>query len=1020
MSSSAQTNGQPTETSAQAIDWSRTPLGRADTWPVSLRTAVGLCLDCPLPALLVWGPEWLLVYNEASRPLLEGHHPSAMGNPLPSAWPLGAHSLSSHVFQVLHSRQSVSTQGVFLGRRHDLSVTPVRDDNGVVSGVFVLLPESPRVPDPTSEAYRLLFENARDIVLFLRPPEGNITAANDAAVAAYGYSRAELLTMRIHELREPSTAALVPLQVRLADEHGIFFETIHRRRDGSTFPVEISSRGATVGGERLLLSIIRDISDRQNTEKELRASEERFRDLFENAEDAIYTADLEGRLTACNRRAEELFGYTREEILGRISSEAIPPEYHSRMEEALRRKLAGEPSTAYELEIIRNDGERVPVEVNSRLIFQDGKPVGVQGIARDLSQRKRAERELRQSEVRFRQLFEQSPLGILSFSPEGRVQQINRTCERMWGVTFDQMADYNVLHDQQVPEWGIALVVERAFAGAAVEVPPVQYTPPRGIHQGQRRWVRSFLYPVKDESGQVQEVVLIHEDITEARQASEALRESEERLRLALDAGTCGVWDWDILANRITWSERIFEFYGLKSGQFSGTLADFTARTYPEDVARVSEAIRRSLEDDEPYCLEFRIVRPSGEVRWTATTGRVIRDGSRKPIRMLGATIDVTERRAGEEALREADRRKDDFLAMLAHELRNPLGPIRNAAHALRLIGLSTPEVEQARDLIERQVAHMARLIDDLLDVSRISRGKILLRKQPIDLSALVQATVDDHRPLLEGFGLSVTIELETPLLAEGDPTRLAQVVGNLLHNAGKFTDSGGSVAVRLRANGNQAILTIRDSGMGMDREMLARLFEPFSQADRSLDRSRGGLGLGLALVKGLVELHGGTVRASSDGPGRGSEFSIQLPLIVEARAEMSRTGTALVGRSLHVLVIEDNRDAAESLRLLLRLSGHEVTLAYTGTAGLEAARRVRPDVVVCDIGLPGGLDGYAVARALRAERTTADVGLLALSGYGQEEDQRHAREAGFDRHLTKPVDPVVLAGAMEMLAPRR
>ncbi len=382
------------------------------------------------------------------------------------------------------------------------------------------------------------------------------------------------------------------------------------------------------------------------------------------------------------------------------------------------------------------------------------------------------------------------------------------------------------------------------------------------------------------------------------------------------------------------------------------------------------------------------------------------------------------ERKRDEEALREADRRKDAFLAMLAHELRNPLAPVRNAVGVLKMIGPGDPALEQARGMIERQVAHMAHLIDDLLDVSRIARGKILLRRQPLDLAGLVRAAVEDHRPLLETTGLKLVTDFpESPLPMLGDPTRLAQVVGNLLQNAGKFTDAGGVVEVRLAAepDGGAAVLSVRDTGIGMEADLLGQLFEPFSQADRSLDRSRGGLGLGLALVKGLVELHGGTIRAASAGPSRGSEFIVRLPLNPELPPPAPRESPPPTspGAALQVLIVEDNRDAAESLRMLLELQGYRVAVAHTGGAALESARRLRPDLVLCDIGLPGGMDGYAVARALRADSFPPSLRLIALTGYGQEEDQRRAYEAGFDRHLTKPVDPAVLTELLDALAAR-
>lgn len=365
------------------------------------------------------------------------------------------------------------------------------------------------------------------------------------------------------------------------------------------------------------------------------------------------------------------------------------------------------------------------------------------------------------------------------------------------------------------------------------------------------------------------------------------------------------------------------------------------------------------------------------------------------------------------ENVREHDRRKDHFLAMLGHELRNPLAPIRNAVEILRHEEQAPSEdgftAAQAREMIERQVTHMTRLIDDLLDVSRIANGKIRLRKERCDLTAIVLATVEDYRRVIEESGLEIVVESPAnSLWAMGDPTRLSQILGNLIHNAHKFTDESGHILVSLRADrdGRSAIITVRDNGIGMDRETLRSIFDAFSQADRSLDRSRGGLGLGLALVKGLVELHGGTVCVSSEGLGRGTEFRVQLFLDKTAEpAAPKPQRTPVKGKSCRVLVIEDNVDGAESMRMLLKHLGHDVRVAHTGPTGVLAATDWTPEVVLCDIGLPGGMDGYAVARALRENSNLDGLMMVALTGYGRDEDQQRAKEAGFDYHMTKPID---------------
>ncbi|MGD0948879.1 MAG: response regulator [Candidatus Binatia bacterium] len=364
-------------------------------------------------------------------------------------------------------------------------------------------------------------------------------------------------------------------------------------------------------------------------------------------------------------------------------------------------------------------------------------------------------------------------------------------------------------------------------------------------------------------------------------------------------------------------------------------------------------------------------------------------------------------------ALAEASRHKDEFLAMLSHELRNPLAPIRNAVHLLQRLAPPDPKLDQVRGMIERQVTHLARLIDDLLDVTRITRGKILLRRGHFDLVPVVRSAVEDQRSSIEATALSLKISLpEGPVWVNGDGTRLAQVVGNLLHNANKFSDAGGEISVTLayEPGARTAMIAVRDTGIGIEPEMLPHVFDTFSQADRSLARSRGGLGVGLALVKGLVEAHGGSVQVASAGPGQGAEFRIQLPVEVRRPAAVpAAVSVPSASHRLRILVIEDHADAAASMKGLLSLDGHQVELAHAGPSGVEAARRFRPQVVLCDIGLPGGMDGYEVARALRADPGLASAYLVALTGYGREEDRQRALDAGFDVHLTKPVDPARL-----------
>jgi signal transduction histidine kinase len=369
-----------------------------------------------------------------------------------------------------------------------------------------------------------------------------------------------------------------------------------------------------------------------------------------------------------------------------------------------------------------------------------------------------------------------------------------------------------------------------------------------------------------------------------------------------------------------------------------------------------------------------------------------------------------------EAALREADRRKDQFLATLSHELRNPLAPIRNASHILGMPGLRDEQLRNARDVIQRQVGHMALLLDDLLDVSRITRGKLELKKARVELAPLVDAAVETVRPLLERkrHAFEATLPPQ-PLALQADPLRVSQILSNLLNNAAKYTDAGGHIRLSAWSQDGAVVLEVADDGIGIAPEALPHLFQMFSQVQGTSGRSEGGLGIGLALVRGLAELHGGQVEAHSEGPGRGSRFRVQLPLGEQAPAGVAQPASGGSGGGARILVVDDNGDAADTLALLLEASGHEVRVAYDGRGGLAAAREFRPDVALLDIGLPD-VSGHELARSIRREPWGAKVRLVALTGWGQDEDRRRTSDAGFDEHLTKPVDPAVLA---RVLRPR-
>ncbi|HTM52951.1 MAG TPA: ATP-binding protein [Pirellulales bacterium] len=369
--------------------------------------------------------------------------------------------------------------------------------------------------------------------------------------------------------------------------------------------------------------------------------------------------------------------------------------------------------------------------------------------------------------------------------------------------------------------------------------------------------------------------------------------------------------------------------------------------------------------------------------------------------------IDITERMKAEESLKQADRRKDEFLATLAHELRNPLAPLRNAVHLLKLREPLDPDLVWSRDVIERQVNQMARLLDDLIDVSRITRNKLQLRKAPVEVRTLVANAVEMSRPVLdsESHELSISLPAE-PLYLEADAVRLSQVVANLLNNAAKYTNRGGHIWLTVQRDGSELVVSVKDNGIGIAHDVLPRLFEMFSQAVPALERSQGGLGIGLSLVKGLVEMHGGKVEARSNGPEQGSEFVVRLPLVPgpEGYNAIPSEVHNLPGARCKIVVADDNKDAVDSLAMMLRALGHEVRTAKDGQEAIEATATFRPDVVLLDIGMPK-LNGYEAARRIREEPWGKQVTLIALTGWGQDEYRQRSREAGFDHHLVKPPD---------------
>jgi PAS domain S-box-containing protein len=753
-----------------------------------------------------------------------------------------------------------------------------------------------------------------------------------------------------------------------------------------------------------------EIEQRKQAEASLRRSEGELADFFENAAIALHWVGPDGSILRVNQAELDLLGYSREEYVGHHIA-----EFHADAEviaDILRRLQAGQTLRDYEARLRCKDGSIKHVLIDSSVLREDGRFIHTRCFTRDITERKRAEEALRESEARFRSLVLALPAAVYTTDREGRITLCNDQAAQLWGrrpeIGNDLWCgswrifrpDGTPLPHDQCP-MAVALHEGRCFEGEQITVERPN---------GTRACVLAYPRPLRDGSGKIIGAVNMLLDITMRIEAEEA----RSRLAAIVESSEDAIIATSLDGIITSWNKRAERMFGYSAEEILGhPIMTLAVPDSSDDPLGILERIRQGKRIEH---YETRRRTKDGRNIFVSLTVSPIRDAAGRIIGASKTARDITEQKRLEEELRnrtlqlaEADRRKDEFLAMLGHELRNPLGQIRNAVHIFRLRGPAEPVLQQSRDMIDRQATHMARLIDDLLDVSRIAHGKVSLRKEVLDLVKVVGATAQDYRSGLEAAGLTLDLQLpDQPLWVRGDPTRLAQIVGNLLHNASKFTDSGGCVTVRVTRGESEdtAVIAVRDTGIGMDRETLAEVFETFNQAENGRDRSRGGLGLGLALVKGLVTLHDGSVHAASEGPGHGSEIAFRLPMhrAPEPRKPASRP-SAIAERTYRILVIEDNCDAAESMKMLLGLSGHRVETAYTGANGVEAARAFHPQVVLCDIGLPGGMDGYAVARALRQEPTLASLHLIALTGYAQEDDQCCAREAGFNRHMTKPVD---------------
>jgi PAS domain S-box-containing protein len=671
--------------------------------------------------------------------------------------------------------------------------------------------------------------------------------------------------------------------------------------------------------------------------------------IVESSDDAIVSKTLEGKILSWNAGASRIFGYSAAEVVGQPITIIIPPELHEEERRILERVSRGERIDHFDTTRVTKDGRLIPISLTvSPVRDSRGVIIGASKVARDISERKRAEEALLHSERRLT-------------AEANALAKLNEWSTRLWrSRSLNQGLDEILAGVVELlgAEKGTIQLLD-AKRGVLVMV-------------AQRGFQQDFLDLFREVTSR------------DVCSCGRALRTGEQ-----------------VIVEDIETDSSFEPFLAVcRAAGFRSVISTPLVAADGTQLGMVSSNFRLIHRPSEQELRRLDLyVRQAGDFIQRCKMEQILQQS--------------------EEALRDADRRKDEFLALLAHELRNPLAPIRYALAGNRKAGRTPEQQTRAEEIIERQVTHMSRLLDDLLDISRITRGKLELKKSPTELTLAVGTAIETARPILDAKHHTLSLDLpKAAVRLDADPVRLAQAFSNLLINAAKYTDPGGHIELRAAQEGHEVVVTFRDNGIGISEDMIPRLFTLFSQAQDALGRAEGGLGIGLSLVRGVVTLHGGRIEARSDGPGTGSEFIVRLPIgtplaglpEIEAIAE-----DAVPGAGLKILVVDDNRDAADACASLLELSGHHVQTAYTGRHALDLAETFRPHALLLDIGLPD-FNGYELAMKIRAAPWGRDVILIAVTGWGQEEDRRRALEAGCDHHLTKPIAPETVESLLQSL----
>jgi PAS domain S-box-containing protein len=799
--------------------------------------------------------------------------------------------------------------------------------------------------------------------------------------------------------------------------------------DGNERWIEAATTTEVDADGRLLraFSINLDITQRKQAEAALEETAGLFKALIEQAPMGVYLIDGQFRVQHVSAEAREVFRGV-DGLIGRDFSEVIRivwgPVVGGEIAAIFRRTLAtGERYVSPKFVATRGDlaiEEAYDWEIQ-RVTLPDGQS-GVVCYFREVTESVRAEQAIRASEERMRLATTATGVGIWEWNYATGMVRWDAQMFRIYGIepTADGMVPYatweaTVLpEDMPIQEAALAEALRNGFQSGG------EFRIRRG--DGEVRQIRSVETVRRDGAGEVESIVGTNLDITAEKAGFEAVRASGELVRAVLDSlpEHVAVLDEDGVVTMVNepWERFAIENGGNPAGVSVGVNYLEVCRRAVASGDGAAAAALRGLEDVlagrlSEFTVEYPCHAPDQQRWFLMHAKRALHGGG-----IVLSHIDISERKQAEQALQQADRRKDEFLATLAHELRNPLAPLRSGLEVMRMAADSPAVITQMHGIMERQLGQLVRLVDDLLDVSRITYGKLELRKELVDLASVLTSAVETSRHVIEEREHRFSIELpSTPVILNADLTRLAQVFLNLLTNAAKYSERGGEIWLSAVEDGAEVVVSVRDRGIGIAADQLSKIFEPFSQIDQSLEKSQGGLGIGLMLVRRLVEMHGGSVVAHSDGLGMGSEFSVRLPCVPRGALASQHPGSpGSVARARtrnRVMIADDNQDAAATLRIFVELMGFKVATADDGIQAVELAATFQPDVILMDIGMPG-LNGYDACRRIRQQPWSGNTVFIALTGWGQNQDRQRSKAAGFAHHLVKPVDPARLRELLE------